>query len=52
MRRSFAGSLKNPALAKEAYKTGLDMLESRNDIPPSNLDRLMGKILDGVGGSA
>lgn len=48
MAGSFAQTLKQPALVKEAYNTSLDLLKTRTDVSPQDLGALMGRMSKGV----
>ncbi|MEW6277485.1 MAG: hypothetical protein AB1758_02600 [Candidatus Eremiobacterota bacterium] len=52
MYSSFAQTLRQPALAQEAYKVSLDLLKNRTDVKPMDLGGLMSRISRGVGGNS
>jgi len=51
MGASFASWLRNPALAKEAYVAALDLLNTRGNIRPKELEGMMGSMIQSVGGN-
>ena len=51
MGASFASWLRNPALAKEAYVAALDVLNTRSNIRPKELEQMMGSMIQSVGGN-
>lgn len=51
MGASFASWLRNPALAKEAYVSALDLLKTRSNVRPKELEQMMGSMIQSVGGN-
>ncbi|MBI3925943.1 MAG: hypothetical protein HY319_10420 [Armatimonadetes bacterium] len=49
MRGNLNKMLRNPALAKEAFNSGIELLERRTDIHPENLTDMMGNIMTSLG---